>query len=125
MKTILFVLAALVTSVLAAPPHYSPAEVAKSKFTLVNQPIGLFAWKPEIQEISAKESRVDFGDGLTMTIPNSAKAQIAALDPRGLLYVYVRSVEARKINIVLLGNHVDYDINGKPKFSWQRNADKL
>ena len=111
--------------VLAAEPlRLNTAEVKNSKFSLVNKPICLGGWVARAQEVSPTQTKIEFGNSLVTTVPTTDVPRIKNTGALRALYIYVASVDGPDINIVLLGNHVGYDINRKPTYSWQRTADK-
>ena len=124
MKSLIFASLAIASTALAVDPlHLTTADVEKSKFSLINKPICLGGWVAKGKEISATQTKIEFGCSLVTTIPTTAVPRIKNATHRAL-YVYVASVDGSNINIVLLGNHVSYDINRKPIYSWQQTADK-
>ena len=124
MKSLIFASLAIASTALAVDPlHLTTADVEKSKFSLINKPICLGGWVAKAQEISPTQTKIEFGSSLVTTIPTTAVPRIKNSGLRAL-YVYVASVDGSNINIVLLGNHVSYDINRKPIYSWQQTADK-
>ena len=125
MKTLLIALLAIASAALAADPlHLTTADVEKSKFSLINKSICLGGWVAKTQEVSPTQTKIEFGGSLVTTIPTSAVPRIKNTGALRALYVYVASVDGTNINIVLLGNHVGYDINRKPIYSWQQTGDK-
>jgi hypothetical protein len=123
MKTLLALLALVAASLAADPPRIVTEDVARNKFSLINKPLALGGWVASSREISATHTRIEFGSYLVATVPTAALPRIR-LTPGRALYAYIQSVDRLDINLVLLGNHVGYDINRKPVYSWQQTGDK-
>lgn len=124
MKTILFVLLSLASVALAQnPPRLTSELIASRKFTLLNQVVSLSSYTATAKETSPTESLVDFGNGVTCKFPTAHVSKIDARKNR-VVYVHVQSFKDDAINVVILGNHVGYDLNRKAVYSWQQNGDK-
>lgn len=124
MKTTLLVLLSIASlSFAQSHPSASAEGIANAKFSYLNKVVGITAEYAKSKEISATETLIDFGRGVTARF---LTAQIAKLNPRKttIVYALVKSFDGDAINIVILGNHVGYDINRRPVYSWQEHGDK-
>ena len=123
MKTVLFAFLSLVSVALAQKPLVlSSALVAQSKFTMLNKVVGLRVYTIKSQEISTTETLLDFGNGLTCKFPTADLMKLRARKNR-IIYVLIQSIKDDEINVVIMGNHVAYDINAKAVYSWQETGD--
>lgn len=123
MKTFLFSFLVVSAIAFADPPHVTTEDIARNKFSLLNKPVALAGWAFRPKEVSPTQTKIEFGNWVVATIPTAAMDRFRGPTGR-MLYVYVFQVDRLEIQIAILGNHVGYDLNRKPVFSWQQNGDK-
>lgn len=124
MKTILLSLLSLVSLSFAQDSIVTSADaLSRSKFSMLNKVVGLTAVYAKSKEVSTTETLIDFGRGITAKFPT---AQMIKMNPRKttIVYVFVKSFDGDDISVVILGNHVGYDINRRAVYSWQEHGDK-